>query len=193
MNILKQIPKDFVKIPKQRKYLEDNFDTPVVIILKEGLIISGNIDDYLYPDRAIAVYNVEVFKSGKWQPQNEWFAEYEGITFPDHTPYFDLDQIEVIYTHKNEELYLRDVQNLFINPEYKIHEGIKCSWTKGKNHSEECDKELHEALTDVFSHAYKAIGGGLEKLGQHNIERKKLDDSIELVTRKLFDAGYKIP
>lgn len=190
---------NFQKIKKNRDNINENINTLVVVFLNDDRIFTACIDDY--EERSIAFYDVQILhEDDKWYTQNEWFTEHEGKVFPDFMPMFPTSEIKAIYSYKD-DIPSEILQQLLCDPSHNIDASyskghIECDWNHDDNHSPECSKDIHEALSYIITLAnggnYGKCDQGLEEVEKRNLKRKELNDQYLILCKALLNAGYEI-
>lgn len=182
-------PQHFEIVPKRAKVLKELQDEPLIIELKDNSIYGGSLDGY--EEQAIWLYDCQQpadDKSG-WVEQTDRLVRGEEGTKIDRMPEFSLLEIRRIYRPKNHNFSLDDALSLWLDPLYRPLKTIKCPWdiTNGTPHSSDCDKELHEALKDLFTAAM------LSDAGKSKPGVVKLERALKVLHRFIIEKGGKIP
>ena len=104
-------------------------------------------------------------------------------------PGFYASAVKEIYEVKSEygdDISSEDALQFYIDPHHKPLVGIQCSRDlMNEKHSTECDSQLHDALTLIFT-------SGISNRSEDETYRK-LHEAFRLVRRRLLMYGAKIP
>ena len=147
----------FIKVEKNELGKMENI--PIIFKFKEG-IHGGYVDEC--SSKSMKIYRIHALENGK-----EWIKcnlEQTDESKIDCLPTIDLDDLIWTYRAINKNLYLEDVMDLWIGLEKPGMNQIKCTGKEGRPHSKECDKDIHEALVDVYTL-------GIENRARDNEER----------------------
>lgn len=180
--------RDFERIPKRKSSLEELINDVLILELHGGSVYGGRLDDY--ETGTIWLYDCQqpADDNSGWVEQTDRTMVWERETKIDRMPGFDLTEIKNIYGPKNKELDLPDVLSLWLNPEHKSVQTIKCSWDlENKKHSSDCDSTLHEALSLIFTAAVESDAAS-SHTGNVRIER-----AFRIVHRFIAEHGGRIP
>lgn len=173
---------------RKSKALEDLYDKTLVLQFKDGKVYGGNLDGY--EEGVISLYGCKRLdkKRSKWK-NHGIIVEFEGKEMEDIMPSFYLSDIQDIYAlpsnFDEEGIDTIDLLQLYLDPNYKVLKGIKCEGGAGKEHSTECDKQLHDALTLLTSQSYTSAKDAKE--------REKLSEATGIIRKRLLGYGAKIP
>ncbi len=175
----KHIPSFYFKrVLKRQSAIDELFDKPVIIEMKDGSVFAGILDDYIGRGFMI-VKGKECIKNeyGEWIWQNR--EELQVLA-----DFFFID-IKNLYTPKNPNLDYEDVLTLAINPTYHPPNYVHCEWHDTGRHSKECNNDLHEALGLLYKIGY-------QKLDSED-KRTEFKNAFNAIRRFILENGGKIP
>lgn len=173
---------------RKSKRLREMIDEPIIIKLVNGKIYAGLVDVVYYSGKHfVELYECKLLSDNKinWNEHDFW--TWMGDDFiRDPQPAFILSDILEIYILKSEyvdDFIYDDVLHFFIDPYYKPLKRIKCGWNIGTSHSDDCDSQLHEALSNIITSVKT----------KDKEEERKIQQNFEYVRRRLIKYGAKIP
>jgi hypothetical protein len=110
---------------RKSKALQEMYDEPCILELKNGTVYAGNFDEY--EEGVIWLYNCKRLdeKTHEWK-NHGITTTHEGKTFEDPMPGFCLSIVENIYIMPSDyagEYATEDVMQVYINPHYKPLQG----------------------------------------------------------------------
>lgn len=189
----KMVLENFERVKMRASVLDNMINDSIIIELKDGSIYAAQIDDYV--GYAIAVYHCyqPADDGSGWVEQTDREQIWEGKPQIDHMPYFYFSEMKNIYKPKNDKLFLEDVKKLWIDPLYRPLPYIECNWDHDNpEHSPECNKDLHEALTKIYTNGhhwyYDKPDDGMERK-----YKREFDKSFGIIREFIIEHGGRIP
>jgi hypothetical protein len=175
---------------RKSKALKDMYDEPLILEFKDGQIYGGNFDEY--EEGVIWLYNCKRLDKESHEWKNHGITtEIEGKTIEDPMPGFYLSDVKNIYVIPSDctDYYaMEDVMQFYVNPHYKPLQGIRCHGGLEKAHTTECDAQLHDALTLLFTNSL--YSSERQDMGE---KEGKLQEALSCIRRRLLMYGAKIP
>lgn len=172
---------------RKSDFLKDVADVPAILVLKNGKIYGGMIDDY--EEGMIWLHYCKQLDCKKRQWQDPGFViEDEGKITENYEPHFSIPEIRDILVlpeeyEDNPWFGLEDVLQLYVDPHHKPLRGVDCHWTQEKKHSPECDAKLHEAINFIVTNT-KPMDREMQA---------KIYESLYHIRNRLIMYGAKIP
>lgn len=176
--------------------LSKMFDEFVIIELRSGEIYAGVLDECFFDAGWIVplISCKKLDSSGKRWVDHDIMIERSGKTIRDSMPYFGLSEMKEILVLKKklrDSLSSEDAMQLYVDPHYRPTLGVKCHWNGERDgkHSLDCDSRLHEAITLLYGEATLSRTNRAED----DVNQNKIQESFELIRRRLLMAGARIP
>lgn len=186
---------------RKSEALEDLENEALVVELKNGKAYGGRLDEYYYNGGGvIALYSCKLLdkRKHKWI-DHDIMVRRDGKLVAEYMPDFWLSEIDDIFLLPEEyrdEIGLNDTLQIYIDPHYNPPRGITCHWDPGqewenKNHSQECDGHLHEALTMLLTatHGWKFSDSD----DKDKALRMRMEENFAYLRRRLLTYGARIP